>query len=252
MLFDLWDQHGRSRAGRDGARLHRARSPAVAEACRKSVARRRSSATGRRHYAEWSRCYATEARGLTCDAAARDAQLGDAEAALRDAARRRRTTRLRAARTSRPSSLGHGTSCPVPCASITLFDMSDLADCTVCLADALDGEALEAAYGDRRRRCPTRFRRARRSARPDSRQAAAGLATKLPSGVREVPREGRGSVDCSGAASALAGARRAVARCADSSAVPGCGADAGNARRASASSTRVAEAALGSARVTRP
>lgn len=44
-------------------------------------------------------------------------------------------------------STGLGSYCPAPCASIVLFDMDDVADCSICLAEHVATTALESAYG---------------------------------------------------------------------------------------------------------
>ena len=42
-----------------------------------------------------------------------------------------------------------GNTCPVPCATTVVFDMSDLATCGVCITRAISAEMLNAAYGSR-------------------------------------------------------------------------------------------------------
>jgi hypothetical protein len=247
-LFDLWDQHGRGEPVAM-ARATVQRKPAAAERCRRSVAGAQKRYR-KAHYAAWDRCYATEARGFTCDAAARDRAVAEAEAALRDRLSGGRDKACRGSDVT-PVSLGHGTSCPVPCASITLFDLGDLADCTVCLADALDGDALEAAYGDRPPALPDKLPASAAQCQVAVAAGAASLAAKLPAAYATCLAQGEDPATCPGAERALTGARRAVARCSDSSAVPGCGADAGGPDEECIFDA-VSEAALGSARVTRP
>ncbi len=75
-----------------------------------------------------------------------------------------------------PISLGHGTSCPVPCSAITLFAMSDLASCAVCMADAVNGTALEAAYGARLPDLPAEVPTTAKSCQKSLGKAASALA----------------------------------------------------------------------------
>jgi hypothetical protein len=83
LLFDLWEAYGKS----EPVAMARGQVEAkagFAEKCRKSVGK----ALDRyrmAHDKEWARCFETEGRGLSCDTAARDAKLAEAEAALRDA-----------------------------------------------------------------------------------------------------------------------------------------------------------------------
>ncbi|MGH7895653.1 MAG: multiheme c-type cytochrome, partial [Candidatus Binatia bacterium] len=144
ILFSLWDQHNQS-VPIEMVKTYVETDARVVNTCRKNVARLQIK-YAKRYSKEWSRCFSVEARGLSCDAASRDARIA-AEA---------ETVRSRlggigdvacAGRNLTPGSLGHGSACPAPCASTTLFDMSDLATCTICLAEALDDAALGAAYG---------------------------------------------------------------------------------------------------------
>src|SRR6185436_17579339 len=54
-----------------------------------------------------------------------------------------------------PITLGHGNTCPVPCSATVIFDMNDVASCAACMAGALEGEGLNAAYGARPPAVPT-------------------------------------------------------------------------------------------------
>jgi hypothetical protein len=247
-LFDLWDEHGRGEPVAM-ARATVARKPGAAERCRKSVAAAQKRYR-KAHFAAWKRCYETETRGLTCDAAARDGALAAAGAALREKLDGAGDRVCRGADVT-PVSLGHGTSCPAPCSSITLFDLGDLADCTVCLADELDGDALEAAFGRRPPAVPNTLPGNAARCQAGLSAGASALAAKLPPAYAKCLASGDDPETCAGADRVLAGVERTVARCPDSSAVPGCGADTAT-PDAACLFDRVAEAALGSARVTRP
>jgi len=227
LLYDLWSEHGKSEPVAM-ARGYVEASPKFAERCRKSVAK----AQGRyrkAHLAEWTRCFETKASGRTCDSAGRDAALQSAEAALRDALGGADDAQCAGANRT-PSSLGHGTSCPVPCASITLFDVADLADCTVCLAGALDGAALEAAWGTAPPALPGATAPAADACQERLAKAAETLASNWTRALARCEKaNARGKqapVDCGsdpGVARALEKARRELAHCTDLSGLPGCG-----------------------------
>jgi hypothetical protein len=247
-LFDLWDQQGRGEPVAM-ARATVARKPGATERCRKSVGAAQKRYR-KAHFAAWERCYETETRGLSCDTSARDGALAAASAALRDRLDGAADKACRGADVT-PASLGHGTSCPAPCAAITLFDLGDLAECTVCLADELDGDALEAAYGRRPPAVPNTLPASVARCQAGLAAGASALATKLPPAYAKCLAAGEDPETCDGAERALAGVARTVARCPDSSGIPGCGAESATADDVCLFD-RVAEAALGSARVTRP
>jgi hypothetical protein len=119
----------------------------------------------------------------------------------------------------------------VPCASITLFDVDDLAACTKCLADALDGAALEAAWGAAPPALPDTTPPASADCRAHLAKAASGLAadaTKALAKCEKANASGkRAPVDCSqdpGLAKARDEARREIARCGSFAGLDGCGA----------------------------
>jgi hypothetical protein len=144
ILFDLWDQHEKAEPV---ALAHGfvQRDTVPVSRCQKAVAK--AEATFWKHHdKEWGKCFAREAQGLSCDAAGRDARIAAAEAKLRAKVGGVKDRRC-AALNFTPITLGHGSVCPVPCASQVLFDMSDVASCAACMAGALTGAALEAAYG---------------------------------------------------------------------------------------------------------
>lgn len=232
LLFDLWEQHGQSEPVAMARATVETRGRA-AESCRRSVAR-----AGKRyrkaHLREWQRCFESEARGLTCDAAGRDAQLAKAEAALRSSLAGA-SDRACAGADVTPASLGHGTSCPAPCATITLFDVGDLADCSVCLAEELDGAALAAAFGAQIPSVPNTLPSSAAACQRSLTKAATVLAASWTK-ARERCEKGnlsgkRPPVDCSAdpaLAKASASAGREIARCGNLASLAGC-ADAGDA-----------------------
>ncbi len=144
ILFDLWDQHDRAEpvalahgwAQRDTAPVAR---------CQKEVAKTEAT-FWKRHQKEWGKCYQREAAGLTCDTSIRDARIAAAEGKLRAKIGGVKDRRCAAINLT-PITLGHGSVCPVPCATQVLFDMNDLASCAVCIGGALTGGVLQSAYG---------------------------------------------------------------------------------------------------------
>src|SRR5262249_35881746 len=144
ILFELWRDRGQS-APVAMAHVWVEADQATVIKCRKQVAKLEGKYL-KSYYREWSRCFDMETRGLSCDASSRDARIAAEAARLTDRLGGLGDT-ICAGRNLTPSSLGHGSSCPAPCASVTLFDMSDLAACTSCLAEALADGALHAAYG---------------------------------------------------------------------------------------------------------
>jgi hypothetical protein len=144
ILFSLYDDHGRSEPVAM-SELFIDASPKTIANCQKQVAKLQAKYE-RRQYREWSKCFATETRGLTCDTSGVQARI-DAEAAKVRAGLGGIKDAMCAGRGLTPASLGHGGACPAPCAGLVLFSMSDLASCALCLGDALSGGALDAAYG---------------------------------------------------------------------------------------------------------
>jgi hypothetical protein len=239
ILFDLWDQHERSEpvslahgwAQRDAAPVAR---------CQKDVSK--SEATyWKRYQKEWGKCYDREAAGLTCDAGTRDARIAAAEAKLRAKVGGVKDKRC-AALNLTPITLGHGSVCPVPCATQVLFDMSDLASCAVCVGNALTGGTLQSAYGVTP---PTLPATAPPGAPASCQHALAKAGSKLAqrwtgalAKCEDVNHSGGPVQDCSmdptGAiAHAVAQAGTTVATCTSFAGLAGCG-TAGNAAGATA------------------
>jgi hypothetical protein len=144
ILHTLWDQHNES-VPVEMSRTYVETNTALVTQCRRSIAKLEAKYL-KRYYKEWTRCYDNRVRGLSCDTATRDAGIAAEAARLRDRLGGVRDVVCRG-RNLTPSSLGHGSSCPAPCASIVLYDMSDVASCSICLAETLGDEALDAAYG---------------------------------------------------------------------------------------------------------
>jgi Cytochrome c554 and c-prime len=231
LLHDLWEQHGKSEPVAM-ARGYVEEKAKFAENCRKSVANAQKRYR-KAHEKEWSRCFETEGDGGTCDAAARDAKLADAEATLRAALGGPDDGKCAGANRT-PSSLGHGTSCPVPCASITLYDMTDLADCTLCLAEALDGAQLDAAWGVAPPASPDTTPASAAECQAHLAKAASGLAAGATSALAKCESANASGkkppVDCSqdpGLAKSIEKARKEIARCDSFAGVDGC-AEAGD------------------------
>ncbi len=174
LLFDLWDQHGK---GAPVAMAH-----AVFEPDQRKIAKCQTAiARGQERYfkayaKEWGKCYAVEAQGLTCDAAARATRLTAAETKLRDKIGGPKD-RVCAGQSITPITIGHGNSCPVPCATSVLFDMSDVAACAICMSEVLGDESLEAAYGFRPPAVPATLPTGALKCQKALAKAANGLAT---------------------------------------------------------------------------
>jgi hypothetical protein len=144
ILFTLWDQHDESTPVEMNRTYVETNGAAVTQ-CQRNIAKLEAKYL-KRYYKEWSRCYGMRVQGLSCDTAARDARIAKEEARLRERLGGIRDVTC-AGRNLTPGSIGHGTSCPAPCALVTLYDMSDAASCSLCLAEALGDAALNAAYG---------------------------------------------------------------------------------------------------------
>ena len=144
ILFDLWDQHNKSVPVEMAHAFVETDAKTVAR-CQKQVAKAQSKYS-KTYRKEWSKCYDAEARGLSCDVGTLDEKVAAADARLRERVGGVKDKRCAGANLT-PISIGHGTSCPVPCVTITLFDMADVASCAVCTSQALNDAALDAAYG---------------------------------------------------------------------------------------------------------
>ncbi|MEO6028641.1 MAG: multiheme c-type cytochrome [Candidatus Binatia bacterium] len=146
VLFDLWDDHGKSAPVEMAHAFLEPDARKIAK-CKTAVARGQDRF--RKTYSkEWGKCFAVRAQGLSCDTAVRDARVTAAQAKLRDKIGGPKD-RVCSGQNITPITLGHGNTCPVPCATTVLFDMTDVADCSICMAAAAESEELNAAYGIR-------------------------------------------------------------------------------------------------------
>ena len=146
VLFDLWDDHGKSAPVEMAHAFLEPDARKVAK-CKTAVARGQDRF--RKTYSkEWGKCYGVRAQGLSCDTVSRDARVAAAEAKLRDKIGGPKD-RVCSGQNITPITLGHGNTCPVPCATTVLFDMADVAECAICMAEGAESEELNAAYGVR-------------------------------------------------------------------------------------------------------
>lgn len=144
ILFTLYDEHGKSEPV-EMATLTVETDPRVVAGCQKQVSRLQAKYE-KRHYREWSKCFTSRVRGLSCDTAAVTSRVASEATKVR-ASLGGIDDKACAGRGLTPASLGHGGACPAPCASIVLSSMTDLAGCALCLGERLSGTALQSAYG---------------------------------------------------------------------------------------------------------
>jgi hypothetical protein len=227
ILFDLWERGGRSEPVAMARVWFDARRVRVGR-CRQGVERAQKR-YWKTYLREWGRCFATEAAGLTCDAAARDARIAAASARLADAIGGLADARC-AAESYTPQTIGHGPVCPAPCgADITLLDLGDLAACAVCQAESLAGAALAGAYGATPPAIPD-VRPRGDALRCQARVARAAERLAADAAAALVRCRRTGGADCSGAddaggrlTRARARALRTIAGCRDFGRLGGCG-----------------------------
>mgnify|MGYP003694269821 CR=1 FL=1 len=229
ILFDLWNDHGKS------APVVMARATFEPDAgkiakCKTAIARGQESF--RKTYAkEWGKCYAVEAQGLTCDSASRNAKIAAAQAKFTEKIGGAKD-RVCSGKNISPITLGHGTSCPVPCATTVLFDISDVAACSVCMTQALDGESLNAAYGFRPPAVPGTISTSALTCQKVLAKAASGLTagwTRALASCEDANARGVNlpALDCAtdpngGIARAKAKSASRVASCDDFAGLAGC------------------------------
>ncbi len=229
LLFDLWDQHGKSAPV---AMAHAVFEPDARRIAKCKTAVARGQEQFRSRYAkEWDKCYAVETQGLTCNGASRDARIAAAEAKLRDKIGGPKD-RVCAGKNITPITLGHGNSCPVPCATSVLFDMSDVAACSVCIAKALTADTLNAAYGFRPPALPATLTPSALKCQKTLGKAAGGLTAGWTRGLTSCEdANARGvnvpPLDCStdpdgDVAQAQAKAASRIAGCDSLAGIPGC------------------------------
>jgi hypothetical protein len=227
ILFDLWDQHSPSPPV-EMAHLFVENDAGVLNRCKRSIAKQQAKYL-KAYQKEWGRCYAAEAAGSICDSASRDEKLAAAEAKFRQRVGGIKDKKCAGASLT-PGSIGHGATCPVPCADGVVFDMNDLASCAVCSAASLGDAALVAGYGVEPPFVPGTAP-AGDPARCQSSvaKAASGLAEQWTRALTDCEEANAGGppVDCStdpanDIADAIARANAAVARCENFSGLLGC------------------------------
>ncbi|MFQ5514709.1 MAG: hypothetical protein ACE5FG_09740 [Myxococcota bacterium] len=257
VLFDLWDQHGRSEPVAMAHAFLETNAQTLGR-CRDRVAR------GTRRYLKqylkaWGRCYRDRARGRLCDTTKRDQRLARAEGRLRAKLGGPQDS-LCLGRSLTPITLGHGSVCPVPCATTVLFDLGDLASCAICVGRALGKETLEAAYGTR----PPALPPALASPIVACQKAVARGATKLALGwsdalleCESANAEEGAALDCASdpggeMAAARSRAARLLGRCDDFAGLSGCGATGSVAATETCLETAIGPAAASVAEVPFP
>jgi hypothetical protein len=229
ILFDLWNDHNKS-VPVEMARLFVESDARAVTKCKKDVSRQQAKYR-KAHLKEWTRCYDTEVKGLTCDAGTRNAKIAAAVTKLRDKIGGLKDRKC-AGRNLTPGSLGHGAVCPPPCSDVILFGITDLATCAICMADALDGAALGAAFGFVPPAVPDTLASGVRKCQGSLSKAAAGLAlgwTRALDRCELANASGKNApaLDCStdpdgkiGKAMLKAGNK--IASCTDFAGLPGC------------------------------
>jgi hypothetical protein len=234
LLFDLWEDHDPSTPVVMAQDFVETDARVVAR-CQKSVEKAQSKYRAR-YYKEWSRCYAARTNGLPCDGATRDARIA-AEAAKLRARIGGIQDRACTANSLVPASLGHDSVCPAPCSDLVLFDLTDLATCSICLAESLDDESLDAAYGSRPPSLPVSLPATLRSCQGSLDNAADLLSSGWSAALLRCERANASGkndppVDCSTdpegrIAEAKARSGDQVERCDSFAGIPGCATSGG-------------------------
>ncbi len=229
ILFDLWEQHNKSLPV-EMANLFVESDAKIVNGCRKDLARQQAKYR-KRHLKEWTRCFDTETKGLTCDDGGRDEKIAAAAAKLRDKIGGLKDRKC-AGRSLTPGSLGHDAVCPAPCSGILLFEMADLASCAICMADALDAAALDSAYGAAPPDVPGGLPASALTCQRTLSKAASSLAlgwTKALDRCEQANASGKNNpaLDCSTdpdgkIAKAMTKAGNKIARCTDFGGLQGC------------------------------
>ncbi len=143
-LYDLWSQYDMSEPVAM-ARAFYEPDRATVDACRRVLLRGEAKYL-KKYLKAWARCYRSTSAGISCNEGARDTRIEKAAAKLRSKVGGSRDRRCATADLT-PETLGHGNVCPLPCdGTVVLYDMSDLADCAVCVAESLASAAMASAY----------------------------------------------------------------------------------------------------------
>ncbi len=227
ILYDLWNDHGKAEPVAMAHATFEPDARRVAK-CKTAIARAQEKYRGR-YAKEWNKCYAVEVQGFTCDTATRDARIAAADAQFQDRIGGPKD-RVCAGQNITPITLGHGNTCPVPCATTVIFDIADLEKCGVCMSQALTGDTLAAAYGSHPPTLPGTLGPSAQKCQKTLAKAANGLAsgwTRALSACEDANARGVNvpPADCStdpAIARALAKTASRVATCDSLSGIPGC------------------------------
>jgi hypothetical protein len=229
LLFDLWNTYNQSVPVEMARAFLESDRKALAR-CQKSVAKLEARFQ-KTHWKEWSKCFAARASGLPCDTGGRTERLAAAEAALR-AKLGGLDDSVCQARNLTPISIGHGPVCPVPCPTVTIFDMADLASCAVCVTEQLNGAALDAAYGASPPALPGSVPDSARSCQKGLGKAASLLAAKWTGALARCEKGNASGatdppVDCATATAAeidavMTKAGSMIGRCESFAGIAGC------------------------------
>jgi hypothetical protein len=144
LLFDLWEAADKGPPV-EMARVFVETDEKTIAACRKNIDKLQAKYF-KTYLKEWSDCFAAEASSLPCDGVSLASAISAGQTRLHDRLGGAGDKKCAGASLT-PSSLGLGSYCPSPCASVVLFDLGDIADCSICLSEAVADAALEAAYG---------------------------------------------------------------------------------------------------------
>jgi hypothetical protein len=144
LLFDLWNAADKGPPV-EVARVFVETDADVVQACRKNIDKLQAKYF-KTYLGEWSECFANEASSLPCDEEELEESIGAGQTRVYERLGGASDKKCAGASLT-PASLGLGSYCPSPCASVVLFDLGDVADCAICLAEAVADTALEAAYG---------------------------------------------------------------------------------------------------------
>lgn len=143
-LYTLWEDAGKGPPV-EVAKLTVDTDAKVLGNCRKNVDKLQSKYF-KTYQKRWEKCFASTAAAEACDVGEVTSKVSDAEAKLRERLGGAKDKKC-AGKGLTPSSIGLGSYCPAPCSTITLFDLDDVAECTICVAEHLSNETLSASYG---------------------------------------------------------------------------------------------------------
>lgn len=234
IAYDLWDQTGQG-APVEMASLVAVTDTKAVNSCRGSVNKLQAKYL-KSYLKAWNGCFADSASGTACDGGAAGTAASDAAAALREKLGGASDKKCEGAGLT-AGSLGLGSYCPAPCATILLTSIDDVADCAICQAEAVADAALESAYGTVPPAIPAAVPAgASASCQKNLASAATSLATKWPSTLSKCEKDnasGKNSpaVVCSSDPSGKIqstqdSAAGKVGKCTDFAGIDGCAAGA--------------------------